>query len=542
MASDEPGVFPSWTRTYTAMPNGFNAAFVNNRLLVPTSFVPGSSDTAAGSYTAKRDYVACSDVQGYQRFNLSNEFRINQGASDELMAVVKLGPSSVVCLKSGSVGLLDGVSGTLSGITFQVLLANYGVVNPHAWALVGKDVVFVSPRRGVVSLGPTTNGPLQGVEVPLSDPMDPVIRRINWSLGDRIRVAYCDSKLYVAVPLDAGECLGWDRINHQRYNYDAISASFLLYLTGAGSDADLKIGETYEWTPAGDSDETLYLGGTAYTSRARFVYDGSVAYLWWRSGGIAARSTLRTVRTGVNNAVLVYDYAAPTTPGDDPSWRRWYPSGQWQGYDDGPELSVRHFVVARWGGRDLLYAAYEDGFVGLYEFLEWDQVRGPNTYGTQLQEIEAEIHSRAYVEPMRGRSQLRHVEAVLGTWRPQYTATVALSSINTTRTLCEEKTKDRTKYAKPCWKPRYDERNINGDSEAPGREDYSVVLASGGSLMVPTAGTTVFAFQESTERWSATGIPGRTHQLRIKNRTGLLQLREVRGLQEADNGRKGTFA
>lgn len=530
-------------RTYTGMPNGYNATFVGNRVLLPTSYIPGSSGSVAGSYTAKRDYLAPSDILDAQRFSVSNEFRINQGSDDELQAAVKLGGTSVVCLKDRSVHLLDGVTGDLSTASGQVLIQNYGVCNPHAWALVGKDLVFVSPRRGVVSLRQSVAGEIQGVDVPLSAPIDPLILRINWSLADRIRVAYCDNRLYVAVPLDEGEAYGRPLL-FPELQYDQLDVAGRGWIPLGPSY--LTIGETYEWTPDPAGVEDLYTGASYTSDTYRFEYGGET--MWVRvpaSLPDGVQSQLRRVRSGVNNAILVFDYAAEATEGDAPGWRGAHPAGQWMGYDTGPELCVRELLVANVEGRQRLLVATEDGAVSVYEELEFEDVLPPPVgYSATVQcvPVDSELVTRAFRFGQPGEVRATTVEVVLGTYAPRYTVEAATEGVAERVTVADAVEKDRTLYYRPAWKTPYDATNTNADSEQPYRQDYSIDLGTTGSLLVTDAGVGIFNVQETIERWTPPAIAGRSVQLTLTNDRGYLEVRGVRNAATGGDQRKGVLA
>jgi hypothetical protein len=83
---------------------------------------------------------------------------------------------------------------------------------------------FLAQRRGIVSLRQSEEGMLQGVELPISDAMQPMIDRINWKYADQSRLAYWDNKLYAAVPIDDSSLnthiLVYDFINQAWSGYD----------------------------------------------------------------------------------------------------------------------------------------------------------------------------------------------------------------------------------------------------------------------------------------------------------------------------------
>jgi len=68
--------------------------------------------------------------------------------------------------------------------------------------MVGKDVWFMVPGRGVCSLTQTTSNLWQGVDVPVSADLQPIIDRINWAASSVIRAVKVGNFSYIAVPLD----------------------------------------------------------------------------------------------------------------------------------------------------------------------------------------------------------------------------------------------------------------------------------------------------------------------------------------------------
>jgi hypothetical protein len=210
-----------WTRYYFSMPNGAAPVYTGNRVLACTAFLPGSiaaGSTTSGAYGPKPDLVAVSDILDATKVSLSNEFRINQGSADSLLGLAAMGQGQVIAIKSQSVHRINGVTGDLSGIYLQQLPINWGAVNDRAFTVAsGTDLIVIAPQRGVCSIGLTVTGESQGVDLPLSDPIDPLLRRVNWGLSSAPRVAYCQNKLYAALPLDSGTCLGVDLVAGATY-------------------------------------------------------------------------------------------------------------------------------------------------------------------------------------------------------------------------------------------------------------------------------------------------------------------------------------
>ena len=170
-----------------SMPNATTGLFFQNRLLVPHS----------------RDLIAASDFLNYTRYQpvLSN-FRINQGSEDDLVSLVRINNSTIACFKTNSIYIVSNIYGNLADITLDEVTREYGAVGKNSIVQVGSDVVFLSSKRGVTSLGIADNGKVSAIDVPLSDPIQPLIDRINWNYASGAAAAYHNNRLYMAVPLD----------------------------------------------------------------------------------------------------------------------------------------------------------------------------------------------------------------------------------------------------------------------------------------------------------------------------------------------------
>lgn len=196
-----------WQQVWNVLPNADEGVFVNNRLVVPTAYTPGSTDYDASSSWTKKDFLVILDVQDPVHFFFANELRINQGSADEIEQVLKYNNQAVIVLKGTSWGVLDGISGSLasgatSGLNLDMRLTGYGSSGPRAGVVTGQNVLFASPGRGIVGLVQNELGQTRGVDVPFSNEFAREIERINWAAGDKIRLAYWEDRLYVAAPID----------------------------------------------------------------------------------------------------------------------------------------------------------------------------------------------------------------------------------------------------------------------------------------------------------------------------------------------------
>lgn len=169
------------------IPNASTGLFFGNRLLIPHD----------------KDMVAASDFLNYTSYApIMSNFRINQGSEDELVSLVRINNSTIACFKTNSIYIVSNIYGNLADITLDEVTREYGAVGRRSIVQVGNDVVFLSSKKGVTSLGVAANGKVSAVDVPLSEPIQPLIERINWNYAGEAVAAYHNNRLYMAVPLD----------------------------------------------------------------------------------------------------------------------------------------------------------------------------------------------------------------------------------------------------------------------------------------------------------------------------------------------------
>lgn len=169
------------------IPNAINAIYFQNRLLIPHS----------------RDLVSASDFLNITRYlPVLSSFRINQGSADSLVALHKFDSTTIVCFKQASVYMVRNVYGNLTDLVLDEMTSGYGCAAAKSIVSVGRDVWFLSEKRGVCSLGITESGAMQGVDQPISEPIQPLIDRINWHYAHKAVSAYANNRFYIAVALD----------------------------------------------------------------------------------------------------------------------------------------------------------------------------------------------------------------------------------------------------------------------------------------------------------------------------------------------------
>ena len=322
-------VHRSWTEVLQSssgdgtetIPQSERSVFFQNRLFVPFG----------------EDEIAVSDFNDYTRYRpVFQEFKINQGSPDHLVTIHKFNDITLIAFKESSIYAINNIYGDLSAAQLDEVTNQFGLVAAKSVAQVGKDLWFLS-HQGVMSLTQTEENRLKSVVLPVSEPVQPLIERINWRYASGAVAAYWDNKYYLAVPLDDAERLGPE-----------------LSPIGMGSAASsytvpTVAGLTYRWTP-GTGEGTLVNGTETLSGGEDFVAQGSSVLINFGSA-LTVGSSIRQVTTGVNNAVLVHDFL----------------NRAWSGYDLVDGHDFQDFLVYNSGDVPRLYFASSRGYVGQYE-------------------------------------------------------------------------------------------------------------------------------------------------------------------------------
>lgn len=289
-----------------------------------------------------RDLVAVSDALDYTHYTLYQNFRINQGDNDAMVAMAPFNESTVVMLKDQSVWRVDNIYGDLSSIALRKVTNQYGCVAPFSVVQFGTDLAWFS-ERGVESLKLTEQGQVQGVSLALSAKLPKTIARLNWQHASKIVGAYWDGKLYFAVPLDNAQVVD-TTVNLLRNagNYNGSGVINRVYV-----NADTR----YQWTP-GSNDSSATIGGTTFYGPGIYNSGAQTNIILGGTASAAANGTLyRVVAEGVNNAVMVFDTE----------------TGEWCGTDERDGLNIKTWLTVTVMGRRRLAYLSNTGEFHLYE-------------------------------------------------------------------------------------------------------------------------------------------------------------------------------
>ena len=150
-----------------------------------------------------KDEVAASDALDFNTYDdIANNFNLNKGSSDYLVATFPFGENSLLVFKNRSILLLQNVQGSLEDVTVTEVTRQVGCIGINAVVSVGPDVAYMSDRNINLITLTNTNNSVQHKTLPLSRNISSLLKRVNWEYGYKVSMAYFDNKLFVAVPLD----------------------------------------------------------------------------------------------------------------------------------------------------------------------------------------------------------------------------------------------------------------------------------------------------------------------------------------------------
>jgi len=173
--------------TYGSIPKSSQATYYQNRLWVQSG----------------KDNVAASDVLAFTDYDpVANEFSINTGNSDYVVATFPFGTNTLVVFKNKSILALNNVEGSLLDVTTTEVTRQVGLIGINAVTSIGPDLAYVSYGNINLLTLTSTNNALQHKTLPLSARIRKIMDRVNWEVGHKISLGYWSNRLYVALPLD----------------------------------------------------------------------------------------------------------------------------------------------------------------------------------------------------------------------------------------------------------------------------------------------------------------------------------------------------
>ncbi len=149
-----------------------------------------------------RDEVGWSDVLDFGKFDLTlNTQRFNQGEDDAIVALAPYQDRRLVVFKEDSIYFLENIGGDMSAVSINKLPGRVGCLARRSVVEIGQDLAWLA-HGGIYRMSQTETGAIRSAAVPMSEPIRPLIERINWRYADRACGCVVGGFYYLAVPLD----------------------------------------------------------------------------------------------------------------------------------------------------------------------------------------------------------------------------------------------------------------------------------------------------------------------------------------------------
>lgn len=173
------------------------------RLWVPYTYEPGGT-SGSPTYTARNilDEIVASDILDSDTYDkIQSQYRISGGTADSLVGVEPFAEDNLLVFMRHSIHLIKGISGSLLDTSVNLITKEVGCVARKSIIQIGNQVLFLSDN-GVyaAAFGDLYN--LRGAGLPLSEPINSIISRINRNYAQNSVAAYYNNRYYIAVPLD----------------------------------------------------------------------------------------------------------------------------------------------------------------------------------------------------------------------------------------------------------------------------------------------------------------------------------------------------
>lgn len=388
------------------IPTAASGTYIGGRLWIP----------------ANRDELYASDVLDFTAYDYAYQlFSVNGGDGDEIVKILPWKDDGAIVFKKRSTYYVGGVNsyvmpGThLSDyVRIGAIDNDHGLVAKQAVVTYGEQVAYLG-YGGIYNLQRNQYGKAEGVDVPLSAPIKPLIDRINWNAVSIACAAAHDNYLLFAVPIDGST------VNNTVLVYDTLLKTWVSEWQS----------EMLKPVQFGKMEEDLYMLGVDGRLRLMFTDDP------WDSEDVF----VDTRNWDASTYYHIGDHALKTVGGDKKVYR------------------------ALLDGEN--HATSDTDY--------WVEETDPQN----LYRIETEIWTRWYdgddaatgKKPNRG-------EIIYDAQNPSISVDIDTPSYNTDKSLFAAKTYDRKKYD-VIDTADWVESNENIDWHNPHRQDYSVFIPVG---------------------------------------------------------------
>ena len=218
---------------------------------------PYTHDSAASPSRrspAVYDELIVSDILDHNTFDpVQNQLKITAGTADFIVGAQPFDDDRLIVFNRNSIHQILGCSGGLADLTTNMLTNEIGCIARKSIVNYANQILFLSDS-GVYAISFLDALNLRGTEQPLSEAIEPDIKRINAAYADKAVGVYHDNRYWLAVPT------GSSTVNNELFIYNYLNKGWES-IDSTGSDTwgiiDLiparsgKINELYAVTKEG---------------------------------------------------------------------------------------------------------------------------------------------------------------------------------------------------------------------------------------------------------------------------------------------------
>jgi hypothetical protein len=150
------------------------------------------------------DTLGASDELDYTSIDLAlHNFRINTGEASSIVGVHPFSQNRLIVGNSRSIDVLTGVIGDLAQASMEVLSDEINFAGRRAVGMIGGDLAFLASKpQGIFRITEVIQDQLTANPVPLSDPIEALMERVNWSAAAGAVMQSFGIYLFLFVPID----------------------------------------------------------------------------------------------------------------------------------------------------------------------------------------------------------------------------------------------------------------------------------------------------------------------------------------------------
>lgn len=229
---------------FTHSPAPAFGTYHNKRLAVPYRYdVSGTSGNAQITERDIKDEILISDLLDSDTYDIIfGQFRMNAGTADFVVGLQSFSNDQLVVFNRNSIHTISNTI-TLSSAPVRQITDEVGCLARRSIQQIGSEILFLSDN-GVYGISFLDEYNLRGTALPLSEPINKTILRINKEYATRAVAAYYDNRYYLAVPLDDNNTnshiIVYNFLNKQWESVDFINDSDFdildLIVAGKGTD------------------------------------------------------------------------------------------------------------------------------------------------------------------------------------------------------------------------------------------------------------------------------------------------------------------